>query len=65
MITITEKQKAIVIAIGVLVTTAGFANIGGLIDQLPKDFELIITAVSTVITAITAYFKKVEDTIKD
>lgn len=63
--TITEKQKAIIIGLGVIVASLGFANIAGLIDQLPKDFEVIVTAVSAAITALTAYYKKVEEVIKD
>lgn len=62
---ITEKQKAIIIAVGALIAALGFSNIAGLVDQLPKDLEVIITAVSSLITVITAYFKKVEETVKE
>jgi hypothetical protein len=62
--TITEKQKSIIIAVGVLTAALGFSNIAGLVDQLPKDLEVIITAVSSLISVVTAYYKKVEGTVK-
>jgi uncharacterized membrane protein YidH (DUF202 family) len=63
--TITEKQKSIIIAVGVLTAALGFSNIAGLIDQLPKDLDVIITAISSLISVVTAYYKKVEDTVKE
>lgn len=61
----TEKQKAIIIALGVVVASLGFANIATLIEMFPKDLEVIVTAVSSAISVIVAYYKKVEDTIKN
>lgn len=63
--TLTENQKKVIIALGVVVATLGFANIAGLISQFPQDLEVIITAVSSAISVITAYYKKVEDVIKN
>jgi hypothetical protein len=64
-ITLSEKTKAIILSVAVVIAALGFANISGLIEQFPKDFEVIITAVSSLVSVITAYFKKAKDVIED
>lgn len=63
-INLSEKTKAIIISITAVIAVIGFANIAGLIQQFPKDYEVIITALSSLITAVTAYFKKVKDVVE-
>lgn len=64
-ITLSEKTKAIILSISVVIAAVGFINIAGLIEQFPKDFEVIITAVSSLISVVTAYFKKAKDAIEN
>lgn len=64
-ITLSEKTKAIILSISVVIAAVGFINIAGLIEQFPQDFEVIITAVSSLISVVTAYFKKAKDAVEN
>ena len=64
-ITLSEKTKAIILSISVVIAAVGFINIAGLIEQFPKDFEVIITAISSLVSVVTAYFKKAKDAVEN
>lgn len=62
---LSEKTKAILLILSVLAAALGFGAIAGLIGDFDKDYSTIFTAVSSAISVIVAYFKKVQDTIKN
>lgn len=62
-ITLSEQTKAIILSISVVIAAIGFTSIAGLIGDFDKDFATIVTALSSLISVVTAYFKKVKETI--
>jgi chromate transport protein ChrA len=64
-ITLSEQTKAIILSISVVVAALGFTAIAGLIGDFDKDFSTIVTAISSLISVVTAYFKKVKDAVKN
>jgi len=62
-ITISEKVKGIIISISVVVAALGFLSISNLIGDFDKDLSNIVTAVSSLISVVTAYYKKVKDAV--
>ena len=64
-ITLSEQTKAIILSISVVVAALGFTAIAGLIGDFDKDFSTIVTAIYSLISVVTAYFKKVKDAVEN
>lgn len=62
-ITLSEQVKAIILSISVVVAALGFTAIAGLIGDFDKDFSTILTAVSSLVSVVTAYYKRLKDTV--
>jgi mannose/fructose/N-acetylgalactosamine-specific phosphotransferase system component IIC len=64
-ITIPEKVKIGIMIVAGIVSAIGFANLFNVISILPDFLDVTVTALSSLITSVAAYYTKVKDAVKN